>query len=291
MREYARISPQFWIGTTGKAIRRLGIDCQIVALYLMTSPHSNMLGLYYLPIVYIASDTGLTIEGASKALARLSEAHFCTYDDASEMVWVHEMAFYQIADELSPKDKQVQGINKTLKTLPKCPQIKGFYEKYKAAFHLEYTSPSEAPYKPLRSKEKEQEKEQDTDTADVGGNNQQATVVPIKPEQQLGEAGDLATLGEANFARLVAEQHAKAFGLPRAVPVGMQLGSLVTLRAQSYWPAQSGDWWLNYFEHCAADDFLNGTKNPKFKADLVYLLDEKTFGRVIEASQKESANG
>ena len=128
-------------------------------------------------------------------------------------------------------------------------------------------------------------------TATVGGNHHQATVVPIKPDQQLGEASDLATLGEANFARLVAEHHASAFGLSRAVPVGMQLGSLVTLRANSYAPAQSGDWWLNYFEHCAADDFLNGTKNPKFKADLVYLLDEKTFGRVIESSQKEAAHG
>lgn len=126
---------------------------------------------------------------------------------------------------------------------------------------------------------------------DTGAAQGSARVVPIKPDQQPNEASDLATLGEANFARLVAEQHAKAFSLPRAVPVGLQLGSLVTLRAQSYAPAQSGDWWLNYFEHCAADDFLNGTKNPKFKADLVYLLDEKTFGRVIESSQKEAANG
>jgi len=136
-----------------------------------------------------------------------------------------------------------------------------------------------------------EEKRREDITATVGGNNQQATVVPIKPDQQPDEASDLATLGEANFARLVAEHHAKAFGLPRAVPVGMQLGSLVTLRALSYAPAQSGDWWMNYFEHCAADDFLNGTKNPQFKADLVYLLDEKTFGRVIESSQKEAAHG
>ena len=136
-----------------------------------------------------------------------------------------------------------------------------------------------------------EEKRREESSSEVGGNHHQATVVPIKPDPQPDEASDLATLGEANFARLVAEQHAKAFGLPRAVPVGMQLGSLVTLRAQSYAPAQSGDWWLNYFEHCAADDFLNGTKNPKFKADLVYLLDEKTFGRVIESSQKEAAHG
>jgi hypothetical protein len=74
MRDYARVSPQFWIGSTGKAIRKRGMECQMVALYLMTSPHSNMLGLYYLPVVYIANDTGMTIEGGfqgpCKALRR-----------------------------------------------------------------------------------------------------------------------------------------------------------------------------------------------------------------------------
>ncbi len=142
-----------------------------------------------------------------------------------------------------------------------------------------------------KKRTREEKIREDIAAATSGGKKHQATVVPIKTDPQPDEISDLATLGEANFARLVAEHHASAFGLSRAVPVGMQLGSLVTLRAQSYAPAQSGDWWLNYFEHCAADGFLNGTKNPQFKADLIYLLDEKTFGRVIEASQKEAAHG
>ncbi|ENO4828451.1 DNA-binding protein, partial [Escherichia coli] len=56
MRNYATISPQFWLGETGRKLRKSGPECMVVALYMMTSPHSNMLGLYYLPVLYIAHE-------------------------------------------------------------------------------------------------------------------------------------------------------------------------------------------------------------------------------------------
>jgi hypothetical protein len=62
------------------------------------------------------------------------------------MVWVHEMAIYQIAESLAAKDKQVLGINKALKNLPKCPQILAFYEKYKAAFQSGEPKPLRRPF-------------------------------------------------------------------------------------------------------------------------------------------------
>jgi hypothetical protein len=283
MRDYARVSPQFWIGSTGKAIRKRGMECQMVALYLMTSPHSNMLGLYYLPVVYIANDTGMTIEGASKALARLSEEGFCTYDNDSEMVWVHEMAIYQIAESLAAKDKQVLGINKALKNLPKCPQILAFYEKYKAAFHLENPSPSEGPSKPLRSKEQEQEKEQDADQAPSGSGE--------VPDQQQDGCAVLGDLNDDEFAKAVAKTYAEVWKLKSAPPIGMVLGNTICLRARSYEPALKLVWWQWYFEECLADEFLNGTKNPKFIADLPYLVSEKPFASVINASHLEAAHG
>ena len=66
MREYSKVSPQFWFGQTGKALRKKGPEALVVGMYLMTAPNANMLGLYYLPIVTIAHETGLGFEGASK---------------------------------------------------------------------------------------------------------------------------------------------------------------------------------------------------------------------------------
>jgi len=40
MRDYAKVSPRFWIGNTGKQLRS-DPDAQVVALYLMSNPHAN----------------------------------------------------------------------------------------------------------------------------------------------------------------------------------------------------------------------------------------------------------
>ena len=81
MRDYAKISPRLSIGRTGKEIRKLGPDAQIVAFYLLTGPHAN-----------------------------LSTTEFCQYDHDAEMVWVCEMARYQCVDagldRINPADNR-----------------------------------------------------------------------------------------------------------------------------------------------------------------------------------------
>jgi hypothetical protein len=49
MRDYSKVGPKFWIGETGKALRR-HMEAQIVAMYLMTCPNSEMTGVFYCPI-------------------------------------------------------------------------------------------------------------------------------------------------------------------------------------------------------------------------------------------------
>lgn len=170
MRDYAKVSPQFWIGQTGKRLRSSGFEAQIVAMYLMTSPHANMLGLFYCPEMFIAHETGLGFEGASKGLQRCFEAGFCEYDKASEVVWVYEMATYQIAVELTGKDLRIKGVQNEYDAIPENPYLARFFAKYGEAFKMENcrgykeeeASPLQAPCKPLRSQEQEQEQEQYT---------------------------------------------------------------------------------------------------------------------------------
>jgi len=165
MREYSKISPKFWIGPTGKKLRTYGLETQLVALYLLTSPHANMIGLFYLPIAFMAHETGLGFEGASKGLTSAIEAGFCHYDEATEMVWVVEMAAYQIGTQLKQSDNQVKGVHNEYANIPENPYLVPFYERYKDAFFLTKKrgnpSPLEPPSKPLRSQEQEQEQEQE----------------------------------------------------------------------------------------------------------------------------------
>lgn len=162
MRDYSKVSPTFWTGETGRKIRALqNRDITTLALYALTNPHANMLGLYYLPVPYISHETGIPIEGVSKGLVSLFEVGFCSYDAASEHIFVYEMAKYQIADQLKPEDKRVIGIRKDYENLPKNKFLKDFFNKYQHNFHLINPRDYEAPYKPHRSQEQEQEQEQD----------------------------------------------------------------------------------------------------------------------------------
>ena len=146
MREYSIFTPMFWIGETGRKIQAEGMEAVIVAAYLISSPHSHMLGLFYCPIEYIAADTGLTIQGASKGLTKGCKAGFCAFDEISKVVWVFEMARHQVRDKLSENDKRVAGIRKEYKNFPKCPFLGSFFDKYKDLFHLNERREIEGAY-------------------------------------------------------------------------------------------------------------------------------------------------
>lgn len=168
MREYGSVSPQFWIGRTGKALRGK-TEAQLLALYLMTSPHANMIGVFHCPIAYMAHETGLTFEGASKGLQCLIEVGFCTYDDDDEYVFVHNFALHQVGDSLAATDKRCKGVENELSKVPENKCWRGFRARYAVPYNLRVPGvdnskqiiPFEAPSKPLRSQEQEQEQEQE----------------------------------------------------------------------------------------------------------------------------------
>lgn len=192
MRDYGKVSPHFWTGTTGKKLRQTP-EGLIVAMYLMTSPHANMLGLYYIPLLYIAHETGLGFEGASKGLQRACEAGFCSYDEATETVWVHEMARFQVAESLKPADNRCKNVQKEYDSLPSSPYLSSFFDKYAQAFcmtqkrgeNAKIDSPLQAPSKPLRSQEQEQEQEQENTHTQNAAENFSAKEESWKPNREL----------------------------------------------------------------------------------------------------------
>lgn len=163
MREFAKVPPTFWIGKRGSHIRQLGIEAQHLAIYLLTNPHANMLGVYYLPLAIVAHEINLTYENTLQALLKLSKIDYCSYDESSEYIWVHDMAFDQIGTQLKPNDNRVKGVNIAFNLLPDLSFLSAFYNKYSKAFYLQQNDKNnsglEAPYKPLESKEKDKEKD------------------------------------------------------------------------------------------------------------------------------------
>lgn len=149
MRDYSVVTPAFWIGDTGKLLRG-DANSQVLAMYLMSSPHSTMTGVFHCPILYMAHETGMGIEGATKALARLSEVGFCEYDEASEVVFVTRMASFQVAESLKPGDNRIIGLRKELAKMTPAHMKAKFLAIYSVAFCLVEEPPKDPkPASPL----------------------------------------------------------------------------------------------------------------------------------------------
>ena len=77
MREYGSVHTRFWANV---AIQSLSDQAKLFALYLLTGPHTNMLGCFRLPIGYIAEDLNWRAEVAIKKLDEISQMGFAHYD-------------------------------------------------------------------------------------------------------------------------------------------------------------------------------------------------------------------
>jgi hypothetical protein len=170
MRDYGKVSPRFWTGESGRAMRGKP-NVQVVAMYLITAPGANMIGLFYLPMVLIAHETGMSeteAKGALDTLSRLGVAH---YDHHQEIVWVPEMARHQIDDELRGGDKRKGGVLRELEPFLRHPFAADFLAKYGEAFQVPEAFAKRAsatPSKglqdsaqPLRSQDQDQDQDQE----------------------------------------------------------------------------------------------------------------------------------
>lgn len=165
---YRNVAQTAWTGETARAVkRRGGAEGLLVMQYLMTGPYTTMLGVYRLVVGYMGAETALGDAGATKGLRACIDADFCSYDEESEFVFVHQFAKWQIGAELASADKRCKGVQTAYEALPDNPFLGAFFDRYAHAFHMTRrrepragdappsdlfgpvrVSPSEAPSKP-----------------------------------------------------------------------------------------------------------------------------------------------
>lgn len=289
MREYGKVYPRFWTGGTGKALRG-DMESQVLALYLMTCPHANMIGVFHCPIIYMAHETGLTVEGASKALQRLIESGFCTFDWVDDVVWVHEMASHQVGVLSSPKDKQVLGLRKQVAQIAQPHIRQAFAARYAQDFHLlfdgENISPLQAPSKALPSQEQEQEQEQNktlSPTA-LSGSTEKA---PVDPDLL---PCPVEKIIEAYHEAMPLNPRCKVLNDSRKRSIRQRWREASRMQSQPFGYSTQADGvnaWRQFFGVCAESEFLTGRvpgRNgaPPFVADVDFLFSPSGFAKVLE---------
>ncbi len=85
MRDFGRVYSSFWQSPEMRAIDE---DARTLALYLLTTPHGNLIGTFRLPDAYAAEDLQWPIERVSKGFAKLGSIEFVTRDEGTKWLFI-----------------------------------------------------------------------------------------------------------------------------------------------------------------------------------------------------------
>jgi len=125
---FCKIKPSFW---HSKKTVQMDPESKLLAIYLMTSPSFQMVGIYHIPKVTLHSHTGLPLEVIDRCLSALEAIGFLHYDENQQIVWVIDMAATQVAD--NPNLKQIKGVRNELARLweEESPFVAEWLERHK----------------------------------------------------------------------------------------------------------------------------------------------------------------
>jgi hypothetical protein len=134
MRDYGKVHTSFWASET---LSDLDSDAKLLALYLLTSPHTTLSGAFRLPDAYACEDLKWHTERLQNGFLTLSAAGFIEHCAATSWVWICKFGEWNKPD--NPNIRKA-----VIKSVCAIPAAVSFKEKIAA-----YWGVSETVAKPL----------------------------------------------------------------------------------------------------------------------------------------------
>lgn len=138
MRDYGRVFCAIW---GSRDFRSLTEDGRALVLYLLTCPHTTMIGAFSLPVGYLVEDIQWTPERIESAFAELFRKGFATLCAKSGWVWIHKYLEWNEPDN----PNQWKAARKLAAKIPSCSwlsEFHEFFERVAAAAQAENPKPS-----------------------------------------------------------------------------------------------------------------------------------------------------
>ncbi len=279
---YCRISPRFW---QDPRVRSWSEDARTLALYLRTSPHANMVGLYYCPVAYMTADLQWTEARLRRALDELIRAGYALYDHETQVVLVPET----LSDDPPQNPNQVKGAAVLVSQLPTTPLVRHLVD---AALKV---CPALADI--LRN---------GCETLAAGASNRSETVaqplpngsasvsntgtdtrIPI-PKSETDTGTDThAASDDAGCSGVTPQRVAELWNeicgglMPRVTTLTDKRRQ--KLRARLSRPGREEEWWRAYFTRIRASPFCCGEGARGWTADFDWAIrSEDVIARVLE---------
>lgn len=112
MRDYGKVHTSFWASDT---IRAVDDDARLLALYLLTSTHTHMSGVFRLPSAYACEDLGWVPERLANGFRTLSDADWLRRCERTGWVWIRNYGRFNPPDN----PNQRKACEKQLALVPK----------------------------------------------------------------------------------------------------------------------------------------------------------------------------
>lgn len=111
MARFYPVSPLFW---TDRKVLTWGEQTRYLALYLLTTEHRNLEGLYRLPLAYIQADLNWSRETVDQQMSHLIDDGFVKYDADTSVVFLPNALKYHQPGSAN----QLQGAINALQQVP-----------------------------------------------------------------------------------------------------------------------------------------------------------------------------
>jgi len=297
MRIYGSIQISFW---ENSEIQLLSDQSKLLAIYLLTGPHRNMLGCYRLPDGYINEDLKWDTQLAKNAFTQLAGIDFLTRNYSSSWVVVHDFLKWNPIQN----PKQGAGIEKLFDLVSPMETVyiplvkgllahgryldKGFHNRLNALDSKLNNGIDTLFRKQVADKEQNQEQDKNQD--------QDSKRLHSLREYVVGDADNLAPVDSliCPHEKIIALYHEILPMCPRMLVWNRTRRKYLKYRWDENLKHQTLEWWRNYFEHVKQFDFLIGkvdgkNGNPPFLADLEWLIRASNFAKVIEGKYHRGA--
>ncbi|WP_315132840.1 hypothetical protein [Achromobacter marplatensis] len=179
MRDYGKVHTSFWSSST---VGSMSEDGRMLALYLLTSPHSNITGVFRLPDGYAMEDLNWVPERVAKGFAELFRKGFANRCETTKWVWISKHLEWNQPEN----PNQRKAAKKIALSIPdECGWKLDFMRVWGESLGIspeEFGNPSGTVPEPFLNQEQEQKQEQE---------QEQKKTNPPPPPVTGGSAGTL----------------------------------------------------------------------------------------------------
>jgi len=280
MRDYGKVHTSFWSSAT---IRELSEDGRMLAMYLLSSPHGNIAGVFRIPDGYVCEDLQWSSERVSKGFTELFQKGFANRCETTKWVWIIKHFEWNPLENPNQRKSATKisasipdGCGWKLDFMRVCGGFMGVDSPPK-------TNPSETVSKPFLNQEQEQEQDKNTEPDGSVASRKPATGLPPCPIEQVVDVYH-ELLPELPRVRLMDDTRKRSISrmwrwvLTSKKPDG-------TRRAET--ADEAVGWVQDFFGRARDNDFLMGrgsraNGHENWRCDLDFLLSVKGMKHVIE---------